>query len=192
MKFSSWLKAHIYKYILLFCSHSLVFKCQPECSYQDQHFFFNSSMHPCESLILLLSCGSVKIARFEQKKFQLSTKLPLFRKRFYPNTLEQATFLPPDSDFCMLLWNITVCYFPLFADWFQSFLIFFFFFKSIRVLCLSIVLLWALEYLTFQRCCSSNAPRWLCFAWGCSHTSESYSAPKTAVGVTKSGVPSVY
>lgn len=95
--------AHIYKYILLFFSHSLVFKCQPDCSYQDQHFFFNSSMHPCESLILLLSCGSVKIARLEQKKFQLSTKLPLFRKRFYPNTLEQATFLPPDSDFCMLL-----------------------------------------------------------------------------------------
>lgn len=114
--------SYIYKYILLFCSHSLVFKCQPDCSNQDQHFF--KFQH-----------ASLWI----QKKFQLSTKLPLFRKRFYPNTLEQATFLPPDSDFCMLPWNITVCYFPLFADWFQSFLIFFF-------LNLSVFYAWALFF----------------------------------------------
>lgn len=31
--------SYIYKYILFFCSHSLVFKCQPDCSNQDQHFF---------------------------------------------------------------------------------------------------------------------------------------------------------
>lgn len=50
------------------------------------------------------------------------------------------------------------------------------------------ILQWAFHYLTFQRCCSSFAPQWLCvyvFPVGCSLNSESYLAAQTAVGVTE-------
>lgn len=173
MKFSSWLKPYIYKYILLFCSHSLVFKCQPDCSNQDQHFF-NSSMHPCESR---RNSNYPQSCRYSESAF---IQIPWNKPRF---CLQTAIFVCcSETSQCVIFHCLQI----------GSRVFWFFLFKSICVLCLSIVLLWALEYLTFQRCSSSNAPRWLCFAWGCSHTGESYSAPKTAVGVTKSGVPSVY
>lgn len=84
-------------------------------------FFCNSSMLPCESR---RNSNYPQSCRYSESAFI---------------QIKQATFLPPDSDFCMLLWNITVCYFPLFADWFQSFFDFFF-------LNLSVFYAWALFF----------------------------------------------
>lgn len=115
--------SYIYKYILFFCSHSLVFKCQPDCSNQDQHFFLISAcflVNP-EEIPIIHKVAVIQKALLS--KYPGTSHVSASRQRFLYAALKHHSVL--FSIVCRLV--------PEFFD--------FFLFKSIRVLCLSIVLL---------------------------------------------------
>lgn len=179
MRFLSSLKAHTFT--LLFCSHSLVCKCQAVRSYQDLYLQIPTCILVSVSSPVSFISKNCHISDSVLKYSNLFTKVSLHNKSFHPNTLEKA------KGFCFLLPDSFFFFFCTFLkDHSRLFFIVFRLVPEISSICVSyerILLYWAFEYLTFQRCCLL-----MCLGdydvlpGGCFLPSDSYLAVQTAVG----------